>query len=163
MWEVRIGTRSSLDVAATCKPVTTPGAGCHWTEECTLGIFQQQKGLWWCPCGCPWVTPLGRLSWPARGQCQWSPHVRSLTPVSRHHRAACPRAHSPSPFSPPWGTLLGVRHNNTPRPAPPRLLGASSCQHQTNCSSQRQPSSARGPRDSTGGDKYTKQARNPPG
>lgn len=89
------------------------------------------EGLWWCPCGCPWVTPLGRLSWPARGQCQWPLHVRSLTPVSRHHRAACPRAHSLSPFSPPWWTLLGVRHNNTPRPAPPRLLGASSRQHQT--------------------------------
>lgn len=51
--------------------------------------------------------------------------------MSRHHRAACPRAHSLSPFSPPWWTLLGVRHNNTPRPAPPRLLGASSRQHQT--------------------------------
>lgn len=60
---------------------------------------------------------------------------------------------------PAWGET----QQPTLRPAAPTLLGASSCQHRTNCSSQRQSSSARGPRASTVGDKYTKQARNPPG
>lgn len=120
-----------------------------------MGSFGSQGGI-----GGPFRVPLDHISrqTPVPGS-RPAPVVTSCPDLSvQASQAARRRATHSQPLRPTCGTLLGL----APRPAPPTLLGAPTCQHQTNFLP-RQSSSAHGPRASTDGEQYTRRARNTPG